>query len=160
MLSNRRLFKLNDVIVFFLQWLQQRVRIVGWDQELTITEEIISEINWWLENLEDWNGKAIIPQDPTIELFTDASETGWGATCLGTRAQGHWSIKQMKQSSNFRELTAIFLGLKSFEKQLEGKVILGLGLGLFGFRTLKMYKNIYKPTATVGYPYPIRLGSE
>jgi hypothetical protein len=107
-----------------LNWLQQSLRVAGWDYEMKISEEVKIEIDWWIRNLEDWNGKSIVPQEPSVELFTDASETGWGASCLSAKAKGHWSLKERKRSINFRELLAIFLGLRSNEDQVTGKVVL------------------------------------
>ena len=56
-----------------------------------MNREAHCDINWWLQFLPSWNGRAIIPEpnwtkSPDLELFTDASESlGYGIFYIG-----HW----------------------------------------------------------------------
>ena len=46
------------------------------------------ELSWWAEHMQEWNGKSLICREPDISIESDASQTGWGASCLGTRTGG------------------------------------------------------------------------
>lgn len=50
--------------------------------------------------------------------MTDASLTGWGATLDGRPAQGEWEGHQLGWHINCLELTAVFLALKYFLRQM------------------------------------------
>ena len=101
-----------------------------WKDTLYISKAVQHDLNWWLEALSNWNGKAfssLTPEWVTIE--TDASLEGWGASLtdnLGMKkqAQGFWSPNMRQKHSNEREMTAVFLGLKTFLKEVTGKSVL------------------------------------
>ena len=97
----------------------------SWQDVLTLDCETIKDLNWWLCSLSSWNGKAVQPQGPVIQIATDASAEGWGATMIqkGWEAQGFWTQLQSLESSNFREIQAIFLGLLAFLKEVTGKTV-------------------------------------
>lgn len=37
------------------------------------------DLQWWKDHLNEWNGKAVLPQPPDMFMETDASLLGWGA---------------------------------------------------------------------------------
>lgn len=45
------------------------------------------ELQWWIMEMEDWNGKSILPQTPDMVIETDASLLGWGAS-MGSATTG------------------------------------------------------------------------
>ena len=49
------------------------------------------ELTWWQNNLENWNGKAMLEPTPDMIAETDASLLGWGAVSEGVRTGGLWS---------------------------------------------------------------------
>jgi len=57
-------------------------------------------------------------------MYTDASNTGWGAVLLGQVAKGYWTAAERSLHINELELLAIELGLRSFLPQLQDKVLL------------------------------------
>ena len=59
-----------------------------------------------------------------VVLTTDASLTGWGATCEGRSASGCWQGPLLQEHINFLELTAVLLALQSFETFLLGRHVL------------------------------------
>ena len=67
------------------------------------------ELSWWAEHMQEWNGKSLIRREPDISIESDASQTGWGASCLGTRTGGPWSRKEKESHINCLELLAAFL---------------------------------------------------
>ena len=57
--------------------------------------------------------------DSSIEIFSDASLSGWGACCKGQRVHGHWNKQEKKHHINILELMAVFFALKCFAKYLK-----------------------------------------
>ena len=72
-----------------------------------------SDIKWWLENLE--NHRKIRRKEPDMELYTDASQQGWGAHTEHQQTGGRWHESELKHI-NALELKAILFGLMSLCK--------------------------------------------
>lgn len=86
------------------------------DRKMTLTQEAKSELKWWITNL----GSAfspIVKDKPSLELRTDASGAGWGATNLTSSTGGRWSTEDIMQAQssgiNYLEILAAGLGLKA-----------------------------------------------
>ena len=78
------------------------------------------ELLWWINNVENKNGKPIRPKKPSVLLQTDASLSGWGAHNNNTSVSigGRWSFLEADNHINFLELLAIFYALRSFCSEL------------------------------------------
>ena len=63
-----------------------RVSNGNFEASMSISQQGIRELTWWLDNLE---GSYNVIQRPPIdvELYSDASTTGWGAA-LGEQSTG------------------------------------------------------------------------
>jgi hypothetical protein len=59
-------------------------------------------------------------------LFSDASLTGWGASCKGVQTGGPWTADQQSKHINELELLTAFYALKSFAPSVGGSVELRL----------------------------------
>ncbi|XP_065196629.1 uncharacterized protein LOC135828125 [Sycon ciliatum] len=64
-----------------------------------LTSEALADIKWWQEFLPLWNGKALLrdpvwSKSPDLELFTDASGSGFGGFYQGRWFAGTWSAAQ------------------------------------------------------------------
>ena len=72
------------------------------------------DLLWIIQNIATFNGKVF--QELEINLFvnSDASLTGWGASCNGQSTGGPWSLSESNNHINFLELLAAFLALQSF----------------------------------------------
>ena len=101
----------------------------NYDKVVTLPNYARQELTWWCENIECNNGRDISQilgtEDCDVELFTDASNTGWGALAAlvvsGTvmsKVAGHWSFSECSFHINWKELKAVQLGLHSFAAQL------------------------------------------
>jgi len=88
----------------------------SYETEITLTEESKQELRWWLYNLQQWNGKAIISPNPDLMITTDASKKGWGAVCQNVTTQGLWSPAEAELHINVLELMAASFAVKSFTK--------------------------------------------
>lgn len=72
------------------------------------------DIVWWLENIDNMNGKSIKLKPVDVWIESDASNEGWGAHLNGCYAGGRWSCQESTFHINYLELLAMFLALKSF----------------------------------------------
>ena len=60
---------------------------------------------------------------PDLCLFTDASDTGWGASLGDVHLSGSWSPLSSRFSTSHRELLAVLLALRGFLPSLRGHVV-------------------------------------
>ena len=63
----------------------------SYQSKVTLTPECLKELRWWISQLKDWNGKAIINAGPDIIISSDASKIGWGAALGSQKIQGQWT---------------------------------------------------------------------
>ena len=76
---------------------------------------VLKDLSWWNEEiLTSFND--IRPFKFKKEIFSDASLSGWGATCGGKETHGFWSIKETSFHINYLELLAAFFALQCFAK--------------------------------------------
>lgn len=75
----------------------------------------IRDLCWWKNIFSNTSQRNFIRSGIfTLEIFTDASLTGWGAFCGKTRTHGFWSLEEKQNHINYLELLAIFHGLRCF----------------------------------------------
>ena len=78
------------------------------------------DLEWWVENLERANGKEFFPKIPDMEIYSDASLSGWGAICNGVTTRGPWTTEQTNMHINSLELLGALFALQSFAKDSHG----------------------------------------
>lgn len=84
----------------------------NYDGQTQIPNSIFGDLNWWLNNIKITCNTMRI-SGYKLEIYTDASGTGWGAVCGKRRSRGKWSNTERERHINYLELLAAFLGLKS-----------------------------------------------
>ena len=108
-------------------------RLKHYDAQVSLSENAKLELEWWLNSIDDNNGRLICDilhthTDKTNEIFTDASSEGWGAV-LYTKGKKHvqtggrWSASEKKEHINFLELKAIHFALLCFGNELLGSQV-------------------------------------
>lgn len=96
---------------------------VTWDSIVKLDHASSQDLKWWIGALESWNGLVLKPHKDAIQMETDASASGWGC-CIGQlETSGLWDNSMRNKPSNFRELAAVYLGIKSFSSILQGKAV-------------------------------------
>ena len=77
------------------------------------------EIQWWLKNVKQKNGKPIKPLKVTKYCMTDASKEGWGTIDVGSGvvAQGRWSLAEKEHNINYLKVLAVFHALRPIYKE-------------------------------------------
>ena len=80
---------------------------------MTVSSNGENEIKWWMHHANECVTR-IDHGESDYELFTDASNKGWGASYDGHKTGGHWDMTETPKHKNVLELLAVFYGLKSF----------------------------------------------
>ncbi|XP_050294576.1 uncharacterized protein LOC126743396 isoform X1 [Anthonomus grandis grandis] len=95
----------------------------NYNATMKILPLLYEDFQWWIKNLP--KAKNFIQIDSfAIEIFSDASSTGWGISCLGKKSRGFWSVVEKEYHINYLELLAVFFGLKCFASHLSNCNIL------------------------------------
>lgn len=91
-----------------------------WTSTVSLTTAL-PDLQWWIHHLNKWNGLSFIPETPTQEVFTDASDLGWGIIYDSQTLQGTWTNDDLHQHINYRELPVIWKLIQL--PQLQGQVL-------------------------------------
>lgn len=96
----------------------------GWKGSMRLSHKAAEELKWWINHLDNWNGKFIILPTPSLTIMSDASKVGWGAINMktGEEIHGFWSQLERKYGNNIRELLAGKMAAEAFHEDIEGKV--------------------------------------
>ena len=81
-------------------------------------------LRWWLDSNKVLKGQPLHPLRHALQLFTDASNEGWGAHLGDCTAKGLWSKPEGDFHINLLELKAVLLALKHFEHLCWNQTIL------------------------------------
>ncbi len=110
---------------------------------------VFSELDWWIHLLPEWNGVSVIAEfqwvlNADLDLFTDASGTGFGACWQGAWLTGRFVDWACDEGMAFKELFAITMALVTWGSQWQGKKIRFLSDNKAVFHILH-FKNSWKP---------------
>lgn len=105
-------------------------RVVDWSQRVVVSHAARQDLAVILRSAEDWNrrGAPIWRDQPIAQVFSDASNTGWGAALYvhGRMAQtvaGTWDPLWRVQHINAKELQAVLLAVRAFLPRLTGAAV-------------------------------------
>ena len=95
----------------------------SWDQvdQSTLVAwnpEIRSDLEWWLDRDRLVLGIALEQVSPQLDLWSDASDVGWGAHLGEEVVSGRWAPEELEFSINARELLAVEKALHCFVSQI------------------------------------------
>lgn len=88
----------------------------SYDSKVRFTNEILPDLVWWSTHINT-TYNPIGNTNFDLEIFTDASMTGWGAFSNNSRASGTWQECEVIFHINYLELLAVFFGLKCFARE-------------------------------------------
>ena len=92
----------------------------NYDAKMKVTYSMVLELNWWIKNVKS-QVRNIVRQPASVEMHTDASLQGWGASLKGVQIGGRWNILEKAKHINALELLAISYALKAFKKEMACK---------------------------------------
>jgi len=68
---------------------------------IRLSPAAIESLKWWRDNLQEWNGKLLLPREIDLTLTTNTSGSGWGAHLNGEQtARGVFAKTMSGASSN------------------------------------------------------------
>ena len=85
---------------------------------------ISAHLDWWQNPANMMKGSDLHPKDHSIQLFTDASNEGWGAYLDQSSSKGPWSDQEKRLHINVLELKAVSLALLQFKDQCQNQTVL------------------------------------
>ena len=99
-----------------------------WDRldqsQLVEWSPVIQDVlSWWRDRDRLVLGVSLEQVSPQLELWSDASDLGWGAHLDEQFASGLWASEDVERSINARELLAIESALKWFAPLLAGSSV-------------------------------------
>ena len=99
-----------------------------WDQvdqsQLVEWSPVIQQdLSWWLDCDRLVLGVFLEQVSPQLELWSDASDVGWGAHLDEQVASGLWALEEVELSINALELLAIERALRWFAPHLAGSSV-------------------------------------
>ena len=108
-----------------IQWhLQRHWHVPEVLEVILVPQSLHPHLDWWSEESNVLRGQPLHPLQHALQLFTDASNEGWGAHLGDSTAIGVWSVIESRLHINFLELKAVFLALKSFEHLCRDQIVL------------------------------------
>jgi len=81
---------------------------ISWTESVSLTTQAKMELQWWIDSLQSWNGLTWIRKPPQEEIYTDASETGWGIVHQQNALSGTWDKATSHCHINLKELMVIW----------------------------------------------------
>lgn len=95
------------------------------DRTMRLPSSLQPDFSWWINTLSHLpcSGPLIRPSF-SVEIYTDASLTGWGASMGNQTTHGWWSEEERMEHINFLELKAVEYALKCFVNNESSKDIL------------------------------------
>lgn len=83
----------------------------NFDEWMIVTDEMKSDLNWWIKEVANQDRK-IFRKCTEIDLYTDASNLGWGGCLNGQSTNVRWSSEERLLHINVLELKSIMFALK------------------------------------------------
>ncbi|KAA6385265.1 MAG: hypothetical protein EZS28_019206 [Streblomastix strix] len=111
----------------------QAAKLRGWNTTMIMNKTAIPDINWWIAKLRANIPVQLIQIPPQMTMTTDAAPCSWGSTLereleMIAVAHGTWNKRQVKLTSNNREIRAITQGIRSFAKTLKNLRVQSLAI--------------------------------
>ena len=94
------------------------------EKVIPVPQSLHPHLNWWLDETNVLKGQPLHPLQHAVQLFTDASNEGWGAHLGDFTARGVWSIPESRLPINFLELKAVLLEIRQFEHLCKDQIVL------------------------------------
>ncbi|KAJ1118581.1 hypothetical protein NDU88_006772 [Pleurodeles waltl] len=99
-------------------------RSLKYSELVFLTEEVRMELQWWLDHMEAWNGRAIFGASPDLVINSDSSCHGWGARCGDISFGGRWTPQELDMHINCLALLAGSFAIKSLTQDRISCVVL------------------------------------
>lgn len=92
----------------------------NFDKWMVVTHEMRLDLIWWTSHIA-LQTRQIFRKGTELDLYTDASNLGWGGHINQQSVNGRWSLSESALHINAKELKAILLVVRSFASLLKGR---------------------------------------
>ena len=115
--------------MFLRRLIEASTTVTSLHHHLRITKPIRADLDWWLTFASQWNGKAFFldhdwTPSPAFQLFTDASQLGYGCYWRGHWLYGPWSRQRAARDIQWKELFAILVAATAWASHWRRKRLL------------------------------------
>ena len=93
----------------------------SWEDSISLPPTATEELLWWRTHLLQWNGLSWIANNPQADVYTDASDTGWGIVINNQSFSGSWSPQQRSRHINYKELLTVMFALQ--RPEIKGRTV-------------------------------------
>ena len=107
------------------------------EKVIPVPHSLHPHFDWWLDENNVLKGQPLHPLQHAVQLFTDASNEGWGAHLGDFTARGIWSPLESLLHINFFEMKAVLLALQQLEHLCKDQIV----LVATGYTTVVSYIN-------------------
>ena len=94
-----------------------------YDAIMSIPRRLATDFNWWEKTIGTARNP-ILQFKFVLEIFSDASRTGWGAACNGEVAYANWNDSELEFHINYLELLAAYNAIRCFAENLSNAEVL------------------------------------
>ena len=95
-------------------WMNANTSVHSRDLPVPVTEELSAFLRIWTDPTFLSSQVPMSHPPPTVQLMTDASQSGWGGVVIPQSISGIWPDHLREASINYKELLAIFLSIQHF----------------------------------------------
>ena len=89
---------------------------------VSLSAKARQDLVWWVDNL-DTEYVEVHKKVPSREIFSDASDTGWGGHMEAQNTGGKWLQSEIHLHINEKELLAVLFTLKSLGSEIQNETI-------------------------------------
>ena len=107
---------------FYLQCFWKRQ--LGLEVVIVLNDSFFQHLSWWEDEGRLATGVPLTPPKSQLTMFTDASNSGWGAFLAGKTCAGQWSTREATLHINCLEMLAVHYALQHFRDIVSQKVVL------------------------------------
>ena len=86
-----------------------------------LSREVREDLSWWMVRDHLLKGVRFGTPAPDLHLYSDASQSRWGAHLLDWAVSGVWLEQERLLHINLLEMKALFLALQSFQELVAGR---------------------------------------
>ena len=115
--------------IFLRRLIDASTTVSSLHHHMRISAAMKADMDWWSTFAHTWNGRATFLEStwtpsPAFQLFTDASDAGFGCFWQGRWMAGTWTPQQRKRDIQWRELFAVLVAATAWGPHWTSKRLL------------------------------------